>query len=111
MLFSISCKKERKEEISFYKLNDRIGLWVNSARGDTLEFLDSNNLIRHYSFFIVAPHFLYRIDGNNLLVQEASSLIETQHRIIDTDLGLVHLGNMYLSFGFEDNSGTFKKID
>jgi hypothetical protein len=106
----ISCEKENEEKKDFYDSNYRIGMWVNSERGDTLEFKENLNLIRKGK-----PHsyeeYLYRIDGETLFVRlsESESSNETQHAILTKEKDIVVLGNMYITTGFTDNSGTFTK--
>lgn len=104
----VSCKKEKNDKINFYNSNQRIGIWVNSEREDTLEFIDNSNLIRKgkpYSH----EEYLYRIDGETLFVRPPELSTETQHSIFTEGKNTVTLGNMYATFGFGDNSGTFIK--
>lgn len=107
----VSCKKEennQNDKINFYNLNQRVGIWVNPEREDTLEFIDGSNLIRKgkpYSY----EEYLYRIDGETLFIRPPESSTETKHSIFMEENNTVTLGNMYLTFGFGDNSGTFIK--
>jgi hypothetical protein len=45
ILLTISCKKAENSDTSFYNLDYRVGVWVNSDRGDTLEFVDATTSI------------------------------------------------------------------
>ena len=104
----ISCDKENEEKKDFYDSNYRIGMWINSERGDTLEFKENLNLIRKgkpYSY----EEYLYRIDGETLFIRLPESSNETQHAILTKEEDIVVLGNMYITTGFADNSGTFTK--
>lgn len=104
----ISCDKEDDDKINFHDSNQRIGIWVNSERQDTLDFIDNSNLIRKgkpYSY----EEYLYRIEGEMLFVRLAESSNETQHSILTEGKNTVVLGNMYITTGFGDNSGTFTK--
>lgn len=104
----ISCDKEDDDKINFHDSNQRIGIWVNSERQDTLEFIDNSNLIRKgkpYSY----EEYLYRIEGEVLFVRLAESSNETQHSILTEGKNTVVLGNMYITTGFGDNSGIFTK--
>jgi hypothetical protein len=111
ILLTSSCKKDENRGNSFYNLDYRTGVWVNSARGDTLEFVDAANLIRHYSFFSSDVHYFYRIEGRNIYIQEPSSMMETEHPVIKSNGSQILIGNMYITAGFADNSGIFKKIE
>ncbi len=109
-LNSISCEKNTEENIDFYNSSHRIGLWINSEREDTLEFVNNSDLIRKgipYSY----EEYLYRIDGEILFVRLPGTSNETQHSILTTEKNNVVLGNMYITGGFLDNSGTFIKQD
>jgi hypothetical protein len=114
LLTLFSCKKDHtlndKIEDYFYNLNDRIGYWINSDKGDTLNFLDSINLIRNYSFFSSPEHYNYRIIDKYLYIKLPNSDIETKHLIISLNGTEVTLGNMYITIGFEGNYGIFKKL-
>lgn len=104
----ISCDKEDDDKINFHDSNQRIGIWVNSERQDTLDFIDNSNLIRKgkpYSY----EEYLYRIEGEVLFVSLAESSNETQHSILTEGKNTVVLGNMYITTGFGDNSGIFTK--
>jgi len=106
----VSCEKEEDDKINFYDSNHRVGIWVNSEREDTLEFIDNSNLIRKgkpYSY----EEYLYRIEGEILFVRLLESSNETQHSILTDGKNTVVLGNMYITTGFGDNSGTFIKQD
>ena len=106
----ISCDKNSEVDIDFYDSNQRIGVWINSEREDTLDFIDNSNLIRKgkpYSY----EEYLYRIDGEMLFVRLPGSSNETQHSILTAGKDTVVLGNMYITTGFGDNSGTFIKQD
>jgi hypothetical protein len=106
----ISCDKDSEVDISFYESNHRIGIWINSEREDTLEFIDNSNLIRKgkpYSY----EEYLYRIDEGTLFVKLPESSNETQHSISTEGKNTVVLENMYITAGFGDNSGTYIKQD
>lgn len=104
----LSCEKDANENFDFYKLEDRIGIWVNSERGDTLEFIDNSNLIRKGDAYS-NEEYNYHIDGETLFIGINDSTNETQHPIIKIEEKSVTLGNMYISIGFTDNPGTFIK--
>lgn len=106
----ISCDKNTEENIDFYDSNHRIGIWINSEREDTLEFIDNSNLIKKGKLYSV-EEYLYRIDGETLFVRLPDSSIETQHPILTEGKKTVVLGNMYITTGFGDNLGTFIKQD
>jgi hypothetical protein len=107
-----SCKKDKINEVDnvdFYNINDRIGTWINSGRSDTLKFLDSSDLIRNSSHSH-ETYYKYRIDGTILYIHLPDSQLETEHPILDLVGPKVIFGNMYITTGFTDNSGTFQKI-
>ena len=106
----ISCEKITDENSDFYKSEERIGLWVNSDKGDTLEFVDNSNLIRKGNFYTY-EEYLYRIDGDRLLIRLPDSSNETKHQILKVEGNSVILGNMYITTGFAENSGTFTKLE
>ena len=110
LLLCLTCKKADTSHSDFYNIEDRIGIWVNSERGDTLEFTNSISLIRRYSFFSSPVQYNYRVSDDILYIQEPSSLIESEHPILKVEDSKVKLGNMYITFGFEDNAGIFNKI-
>ena len=108
-----SCKKDKindVDNVDFYNINDRIGSWINSERSDTLKFLDSENLIRNSSFYSHEIYYNYRIDGTILYIHLQDSPTETEHPILDLAGPKVIIGNMYITVGFTDNSGTFQKL-
>lgn len=105
-----SCKKTDDENIDFYKTEYRIGLWITSDKRDTLEFINETDLIRKGDFYKYEK-YLYRIEGKTLLVRLPHSSDETQHPILTPDGHCVVLGNMYITTGFTDNSGTFFKAN
>jgi len=106
----ISCDKNSEVDIDFYDSNQRIGVWINSEREDTLDFIDNSNLIRKGKLYSY-EEYLYRIDGEMLFVRLPGSSNETQHSILTAGKDTVVLGNMYITTGFGDNSGTFIKQD
>ena len=110
LLTCLTCKRGNTNYLNFYNLEDRLGTWVNTEKEDTLEFIDSNNLIRKYSFFSSTELYNYRINDKKLYIKELSSHIETEHPILKVDNSKVSLGNMYITIEFVDNSGTFEKI-
>lgn len=103
-----SCKKTDDESIDFYKTEYRIGLWITSDKRDTLEFVNDSDLIRKGDFYVYEK-YLYRIEGKTLFIRLSDSSDETQHSILTLDGTSVVLGNMYITTGFTDNSGTFFK--
>jgi hypothetical protein len=111
LLFTVtSCERDKVDSIDFHKIEDRIGIWINSSRNDTLDFKDETNLVRKgepYNY----EEYLYRIDGDTLFVKHASSTFETQHVISDLNGKSVILSNMYITIGFADGSGIFTKQD
>ena len=102
----LSC--ERENEVDFFNNGFRIGLWINTERGDTLQFLDSINLIRKGDYYTY-EEYRYRIDGEYLFVRLPFETEETQHKIKIVDQNTVVLVNMYISIEFLYNSGTFRK--
>jgi len=90
---------------NFYDVEYRIGLWVNPNRKDTLEFVNSSKLIRKglpYKY----EEYLYRIENNTLIINGS-----TYHPILKAEKDVVVIGNMYITVGFADNSGTFIKVE
>ena len=108
ILLLLSCKKTTDNNLDFYNSNFRVGLWINTTLGDTLEFIDNTNLIRKGNVYKY-EQYLYRINHDTLFIHLSSSMTETQHAIIKTNQNSVTLGNMYISFELSDNSGTFIK--
>lgn len=104
----LSCEKDDAIENDFYATNYRIGLWVNSEKNDTLDFISSTKLIRKGSVYKY-EEYLYRIEGENLFISDLNSTTETQHAILKKNGDNVLLQNMYLSVGFNNNTGTFIK--
>ena len=90
LLFTVtSCERDKVDSIDFHKIEDRIGIWINSSRNDTLDFKDETNLVRKgepYNY----EEYLYRIDGDTLFVKHASSTFETQH-VISDQIGRAHV--------------------
>lgn len=106
-----SCNKEKEEEINFYNNEYRMGLWINSVgsdKKDTLQFVNDSILIRKGDFY-THEEYLYRIENQTLFVKLPDASYETQHAISTIDKNGVILGNMYMTIGFADNSGTFFK--
>jgi len=110
MTMFLGCDKEKNNDANFYNLEYRIGLWINSDRKDTLEFVNSSQLVRKEEVYTF-EEYLYRIENNTLFISlpNSESNIETQHSVLKIEKDIVVLGNMYPTFGFGDNSGTFKK--
>lgn len=102
-----SCEKH-DEKRDFYEPNYRAGLWISTDKKDTLDFVDNEKLIRKGDFYKY-EEYLYRIEGENLFIRLPNSSLETQHSIMVIDENSVVLGDMYISVGFTDNSGTFTK--
>jgi hypothetical protein len=110
LIFLITGNCKRKTDnaiIDFLNDQDRIGLWVNHVRNDTLEFKTSNLLIRHYG---ETMEYNYRIVGSILFIKLPNTESETQHWITKTENAKVTLQNMYIGFEETDNSGVFIKI-
>ena len=106
----ISCEQDKVDSIDFHEIEDRVGLWINSSRNDTLDFIDEINLIRKgepYKY----EEYLYRINGDTLFVKHASATFETSHVISDLHGKSVILSNMYITIGLVDGSGVFTKQD
>jgi hypothetical protein len=103
-----SCDKKHD---NFYNLEYRTGLWVNKDRKDTLEFVNSSKLIRKG---LVYEHeeYLYRIENNALYISlpDNEYNTETYHPILKVEKDNVTIGNIYATFGFDDNSGIFRKV-
>ena len=111
LLFVVtSCERDKVDSIDFHKIEDRIGLWTNSSRNDTLDFIDEINLVRKGKPFNY-EEYLYRINGDTLFIKHASSTFETMHVISDLQGKSVILSNMYMTIGFVDGSGIFTKQD
>ena len=104
----LSCKKENDRTNDFNNANYRTGLWINLDKTDTLEFINSTNLVRKGRLYGY-EQYLYRIKGENLFIKLPNSTEETQHGILKVEGNSVVLGNMYITNGFTDNSGTFIK--
>ena len=105
----VSCDTDKDTGIDFYNTAHRVGIWVNSDRSDTLEFVDDSNLIRRG--YLYSENYLYRINKNILHINLPNSEPETQHPILTVEENSVKLGNMYITTGMLDNSGTFYKIE
>lgn len=103
-----SCEKDDSINNDFYGTNFRVGLWINSEKNDTLEFVNSTKLIRKGNVYKY-EEYLYRIEGDNLLIRDLNSTVETQHTILKTTEENVTLQNMYPTVGMINNSGTFIK--
>lgn len=108
IIFVFSCKKENDRINDFNNTNYRTGLWVNLDKTDTLEFINSTNLVRKGHIYGY-EEYLYRINGKNLFIKLPNSIVETEHEILKVDENSVVIGNMYITNGFTDNSGTFIK--
>ena len=104
----LSCDKANDESIDFFKVEYRAGLWISPDKRDTLEFIDNSNLIRKGNYYNYEK-YLYRIDGEKLFIRLPNSSDETQHPILKVESNSIILGNMYITTGFADNSGTFLK--
>ena len=104
----VSCEKEDDKKNYFYESDYRIGVWISPDKRDTLDFINNTNLIRKGDFYKY-EEYLYRIEGEKLFIRLPNSSDETQHPILKVEENSVVLGNMYISFGFADNSGTFFK--
>jgi len=96
------------ENSNFYNLEYRKGLWINASRKDTLEFINSTELIRKGKAYTY-EEYLYRIEENTLIISTLNSEISTYHPILRVEKDTVVLNNMYITIGFYDNSGTFIK--
>jgi len=103
--FLVSCEKEENKNPDFYNTDYRIGLWVSPDKKDTLEFINSSNMIRK-GFYYEHEEYLYKIENNTLIIGTEH---QTQHPILEIENGKVVLGNIYITTGFSDNSGTFIK--
>jgi lipocalin len=107
-LLIFSCEKENKENVDFFKLEDRMGKWVNAARRDTLHFVNDSVLKRYYS----GEHdYRYRINNNSMFVRLPNTQIESQHIILESDDTHVKLESMYQGFEETINYGIFIKMD
>ena len=105
-----SCKEEESVESNerayFYELDYRVGIWVSPDSRDTLEFVDHSILIRKGDVYGY-EEYSYWIDDDTLFV--GSLNVPGRHAILSHDENSVTLGNMYITIGFADNSGTFIK--
>lgn len=104
----VSCDKEDDTKNSFYESDYRMGLWVNPDKKDTLDFINSTNLIRKGDYF-ENENYLYRIEGENLFISLPNSSDETHHPILNVEENSVTLGNMYISLGSAEIPGLFFK--
>ena len=97
----------------FNDVEDRIGLWVNPDRQDTLEFVNSSKLIRK-GFPYGYEEYFYRIENNTLIISITidDELLETYHPILKSEKNMVIIDNMYIGPAIvgADNSGTFFKL-
>jgi len=100
---------EQVNEVGFYDLEDRIGFWVNLDRGDTLQFLDDENLIRRGDYYNY-EEYQYVIEGSSLYIQSPGLSSVTSHTIESSDEASVTIRNMYITNGFSSGSGRFMKI-
>lgn len=105
---TISCDEEIEEPNDFNGNDYRIGLWITPDKTDTLEFIDNTNVIRRGDYYVY-QEYVYRIEGENLFLRLSFSTYESQHPIMSVNESCVTLGNMYVSNGTADNSGTFYK--
>lgn len=105
----MSCDAANDTDLDFYHEAYRVGLWVNSETSDTLVFADNSNLSRRGSFY--RENYVYKIDQRNLHIKLPGSEVETQHPILASEGNRVKLGNMYITVGQADNSGTFYKVE
>jgi len=114
LLTSISCEKirvdQKADKIDFHNVEDRVGIWVNSEKIDTLDFIDETNLIRKGRLYSYEEYF-YRIVGDTLFISNKSRSIETQHVFKDLEENSVIISNMFITVGFTDNSEIFIKKD
>jgi hypothetical protein len=94
--------------MNFYDMEYRKGLWISKDKKDTLDFIDNSNLIRKGDFY-THEEYLYRIEGKTLYIKLLDASYETQHPILMVEKDNIVFGNMYISTGFSDNSGTFIK--
>ena len=112
LFISISCEKirvdQKADQIDFHKIEDRIGIWYNSYRRDTLDFIDETNLIRRGHLYSYEEYF-YRIVEDTLFISNKSRSIETQHIFKDLEDNSVIISNMFITIGFTDNSEIFIK--
>jgi len=105
----LSNDNDQPEDTNFYNLEYRTGLWVSINKRDTLDFVNSTELIRK-GFYYRYEEYLYRIEDNTLIISVPNNEnIKTYHSIMRVENDTVVLGNMYISIGFYDNSGTFIK--
>jgi len=101
-------KKSDNGTIDFLNDQDRIGIWVNQSRNDTLEIKTNALLVRHFGNPV---EYNYRIQNSTLhLMLPNNTDTETQHIITEVGNANVTIQNMYIGIEFTDNSGVFKKI-
>lgn len=105
-----SCDKEEVSNgANFYNTEYRKGLWVNADKTDTLQFVDGVRLIRYGNYYSY-EEYLYRLENDILYIRLPSDPeFETQHVIMTVEGNRLTLGNMYITFGFANSSGTFYK--
>jgi hypothetical protein len=101
------CKKDAAQ-FDFANSADRVGIWVNAEKQDTLEFKDHANLIRKGSFYTYQT-YTHRLLGDTLFIKLPNTTEETKHVILKKDGTTITLSNMYTTIGFYDNSGLFTK--
>ena len=107
-LIMFSCEKDNKEKVDFFKLEDRIGKWVNAEEGDTLEFINDTILKRFYGH---EGDYIYRINNNSMYLHLPNSQIETQHDIIESNDHKVKIDKMYIELWGRVSYGIFVKIN
>jgi hypothetical protein len=100
--------------VKYYNFNDvkdRIGLWVNPDRQDTLEFVNSSILIRK-GFPYTYEEYTYRVKNNTLIISVDYADSDTYHPILKSEKNMVVIDNMYIGPHIvgADNSGTFFKL-
>lgn len=100
-----SCEKDSDENKNFYNQDYRDGLWINQNLTDTLEFTSFSTMIRKGTYY--NETYSYWIENDTLFVSNGGW--ETSHPITEAENDKVVIDNMYLSTGFNDNSGTFFK--
>lgn len=105
-----SCNKDRLENLNFYDAEYRKGIWISRDKKDTLDFIDDSNLVRKGDFY-TNEEYMYRIEDQILYIKSLGFPYETQHPILKVENNSIVIGNMYISSGFLDNSGTFIKIN
>jgi hypothetical protein len=104
----VSCSKT-DEAKNFYSTDYRTGLWVDPEEVDTLQFLDASHLIRHGKCYNNPQSYIYKIEGNNLILGIIDFSSYTQHSILKAEGNCVKIDNLYPTID-QSVPGTYYKV-